>query len=857
MPSPSPSPPPPATSYDTDHPHLSPPPSSSSRLPSWAGASYSDHADISRGASPGLPDTATGGLRSPPLSSVRNSRYSALPLTEHDELAGSHSGRTTPAWMGAGAGDRFSSAASYQNFNEGMLRDKNRSHSFTSSHMLGRDYDSVAALNVPMDKYEGGSWDRTPSEGAGAAHPRDEHLSRYGVAKGSSGRKKCLIITIVVVALLIVCVAVAVPVALHFSKDGSGSGSGSGGTHAGTTETDGHGHGKDGKLLTTGGNGTVIDVPGGSSFTYINNHGGFWVSGLLNDSARAQSYTKPLSQDWDWAADRIYGVNLGGWLVTEPFIAPALYEPYENSTSTPPAVDEYTLSQRWLAEGGQANLERKMRAHYDTFITEQDFAEIAGAGLNWVRLPVGFWAVETIDGEPFLVKVAWEYVLKAIQWARKYGIRINLDLHAVPGGQNTYNHSGRLGYMSWLNGVMGIANAQRTLNVIRTMAEFVSQEEIRRVVPLFSILNEPNLPRGIGTDQLKSFYGEVYNMIRNNITGTGNGNGPYIGFHDGFLGLDVYNGFLTGADRVAWDTHPYICFTYPFPSSYDAGITNVCNNYVSNTDKALANHGAYMGGEWSLALNDCGLFLNNVGQGTRYEGNHPDNQQYVGSCQPWDDWQAYDQTRRDNMRRFATAQMSALRNFFFWTWHIGDSLRTNATVNPSWNYKLGLQQGWMPTNIHDVVASACQTEAASLTAITTSRSSSWSGSFSAWQTGAAASYSVSLASNNVWPPATLQTTNGGGSGSMTVAASSLPSYTQTGAIATLPSPTYSLSVAGQAKPSVGAWKNANDQVPMFAPVAGCQVLDPYYNGTLPTGFPCAGGGGRRRDAPSPTRAPAS
>ena len=37
----------------------------------------------------------------------------------------------------------------------------------------------------------------------------------------------------------------------------------------------------------------------------------------------------------------------------------------------------------------------------------------------------------------------WTYLLKAFQWARKYGIRINLDMHSCPGSQNGYNHSGR------------------------------------------------------------------------------------------------------------------------------------------------------------------------------------------------------------------------------------------------------------------------------------------------------------------------------------------------------------------------------------------------------------------------------
>lgn len=30
-------------------------------------------------------------------------------------------------------------------------------------------------------------------------------------------------------------------------------------------------------------------------------------------------------------------------------------------------------------------------------------------------------------------------------WARKYGLRVELDLHSVPGSQNGLNHSGRIG----------------------------------------------------------------------------------------------------------------------------------------------------------------------------------------------------------------------------------------------------------------------------------------------------------------------------------------------------------------------------------------------------------------------------
>jgi glucan 1,3-beta-glucosidase len=49
---------------------------------------------------------------------------------------------------------------------------------------------------------------------------------------------------------------------------------------------------------------------------------------------------------------------------------------------------------------------------------------------------------------------------------------------------------------------MGIANAQRTLNIIRTVTEFISQPEYKNVVPMFSVLNEPYAAT-IGVDMLR------------------------------------------------------------------------------------------------------------------------------------------------------------------------------------------------------------------------------------------------------------------------------------------------------------------------------------------------------------------
>lgn len=277
--------------------------------------------------------------------------------------------------------------------------------------------------------------------------------------------------------------------------------------------------------------------------------------------------------------DKIYGVNLGGWLNTEPFIVPALYEKYANGPNNQTAIDEYTLSQNMGAD-----LETAMTEHYETFITEQDIAEIAAAGLNWVRIPLPHWAIETWEDEPFLERVSWTYFLRAIQWCRKYGLRINLDLHTVPGSQSRshllqqslistdgWNHSGRQGdpnflsgesdLSTWLSrlrseGVMGTANAQRTLDYIRTLTQFITQPEYLPVIQMFGFINEPN-GNALGKFPIASFYLEAYNAIRE-ITGTGEGNGPVLAMHDGFLGVQNWYGFLPGADRLALDQHTYM-----------------------------------------------------------------------------------------------------------------------------------------------------------------------------------------------------------------------------------------------------------------------------------------------------------
>lgn len=73
---------------------------------------------------------------------------------------------------------------------------------------------------------------------------------------------------------------------------------------------------------TSGGQGSLITFEDGSTMTYENSFGGTWVSdpsNPFNNEAQANSWTPPLNQNWTWGENSIYGVNLGGWLVTGAF----------------------------------------------------------------------------------------------------------------------------------------------------------------------------------------------------------------------------------------------------------------------------------------------------------------------------------------------------------------------------------------------------------------------------------------------------------------------------------------------------------------------------------------------------------
>jgi glucan 1,3-beta-glucosidase len=103
----------------------------------------------------------------------------------------------------------------------------------------------------------------------------------------------------------------------------------------------------------------------------------------------------------------------------EPWITPSIFDAAGDG-----AVDEWSLCATLGAEACYDTLQQ----HWSSFITADDFAQIAAAGMNHVRIPVGYWAVEQLEGDPY-VSGQIDYLGQAIVWARAANLKVIVDLH--------------------------------------------------------------------------------------------------------------------------------------------------------------------------------------------------------------------------------------------------------------------------------------------------------------------------------------------------------------------------------------------------------------------------------------------
>ncbi|KDQ12592.1 glycoside hydrolase family 5 protein [Botryobasidium botryosum FD-172 SS1] len=385
-----------------------------------------------------------------------------------------------------------------------------------------------------------------------------------------------------------------------------------------------------------------------------------------------------------YGATKVRGVNLGGWLVLEPWITPSLFD----NTGNDKIVDEYTFGQLQDKATAQATLQQ----HWDTWITEKDFQDIAAAGLNHVRLPIGYWAFDVSGGEPY-IQGQKEYLYKAAEWAGKHGIKVWVDLHGAPGSQNGFDNSGRRGDALWHTEAQNVA---RTSAIIKLLAAEFSKDKYANSVSAIAALNEPAgfISKAL-LDTATQYWYDSYGNTRYPFGNSTQGDLLLV-IHDAFQPLTHWNGFMPvskGFQGVALDTHYYQVFDNgELQWTYDQHIQNACAR-----GKEIAAYSASnlwtIAGEWTTAPTDCAKYLNGRGVGARYDGTYPGSTP-IGSCSNvTGSKDGFSDAYKAFLRKFWEAQTTAFegsQGWIMWTW--------KAENADDWSYQTGLAGGWIPSD---------------------------------------------------------------------------------------------------------------------------------------------------------------
>ncbi|SCU82746.1 LAMI_0C00716g1_1 [Lachancea mirantina] len=372
---------------------------------------------------------------------------------------------------------------------------------------------------------------------------------------------------------------------------------------------------------------------------------------------------------YDYSSSTIRGVNIGGWLLLEPYITPSLFEAFRTSDSSDEGipVDEYHFCQQL----GYDTAESRLVQHWNSWYTEQDFQNMAGSGLNFVRIPIGYWAFKMLDSDPYVSGYQEALLDKAIGWARDNNLKVWVDVHGMPGSQNGFDNSGLRDSYSWLS---DSTNYNLSLEVIEYVLEKYSRDEFLDTVIGVELVNEPLGPV-LDMDKLKEYYAYGYNYVRNTL-----GRNQDVIIHDAFQPFHYWDATLTDSDGdwgVVVDHHHYQVFSNPeLQRSSDERVQVACG-WGSGT--VTESHWT-VAGEWAGATTDCTKWINGVGYGARYDGSFSkgsDTSSYIGSCQNNEDISSWSDDRKTETRKFIEAQLDAFElrgGWVFWCYKTETSI---------------------------------------------------------------------------------------------------------------------------------------------------------------------------------------
>ncbi|MDX6403932.1 MAG: endoglucanase [Blastocatellia bacterium] len=168
------------------------------------------------------------------------------------------------------------------------------------------------------------------------------------------------------------------------------------------------------------------------------------------------------------------GTNLGNWLLPEGYM-------FKFKQTNSPRLIQTAISELI----GEDEARRFWKTYRDNYITRSDISFIKRSGFNSVRVPFSYRLFVSEETSPRLEGPGYELLDRVVDWCKREGLYVILDMHAAPGGQTGDNIDDSFGYPFLFEST---ESQQLTVNLWRKIAARYRNEP---TVLGYDLLNEP------------------------------------------------------------------------------------------------------------------------------------------------------------------------------------------------------------------------------------------------------------------------------------------------------------------------------------------------------------------------------
>jgi aryl-phospho-beta-D-glucosidase BglC (GH1 family) len=285
----------------------------------------------------------------------------------------------------------------------------------------------------------------------------------------------------------------------------------------------------------------------------------------------------------------LMGVNLGGWLVMEPWMCPA------DSGGLP---DTYSIIQELDNRFGIAEEQSLIHTYQQNWITMADLVNIKNAGFNVVRIPVwwgNFYPIANVSNSTWrsdaFTELDW-----LVNAASSLGIYVIIDMHGVVGSQSTSDDTGQQNQNQyWTN-----SNDQG--NTAYMWWQIANHYKGNATVAGYDLLNEPT--GAPNNSDVINAYVSLYNSVRS-------ADPSHIIFIEGTWGNWDWS-MLPSPSSEGWTNVVYEMHEYQYngtEAQVEQGSTNQVNDFHNHSSYNVPgyigefNDFGYGASAWNFSLN--------------------------------------------------------------------------------------------------------------------------------------------------------------------------------------------------------------------------------------------------------------